>query len=46
MRDLCALKSAKKIHQNRLTHLYVAVVNHLGDSDELPTRRSEQKSLL
>ena len=35
--DLSALtKSAKKNHQNRLTHLCVTVVNRLGDSDELP----------
>ena len=38
MRDLSALytESAKKIHQNRLTHLCVAVVNCLGDSDKSP----------
>ena len=31
--DLSALvKSAKKIRQNRLTHLCVAVVNRLGNS--------------
>ena len=30
--DLSALKSAKKICQNRLTHLCVAMVNHLGNS--------------
>ena len=35
--DLSVLKSAKKIHQNRLTHLCAAVVNCLGDSDESPT---------
>ena len=29
-------ESTKKIHQNRLTHLCVAVVNRLGDSDESP----------
>ena len=37
--DLSALdlvKGAKKIHQNMLTHLCIAVVNRLGDSDELP----------
>ena len=26
------LKSAKKVHQNRVTHLRVAVVNRLGSS--------------
>ena len=30
--DISALKSAKKIRQNRLTHLCVAMVNHLGNS--------------
>ena len=39
--DLSALvKSAKKISQNRLTHLCVADVNRLGDSDESPTINS------
>ena len=31
-------ESAKKSCQNRLTHLCVAVVNRLGDSDESPIR--------
>ena len=35
--DLSALvKSAKKICQNRLTHLCIAMVNCLGDSDKSP----------
>ena len=35
--DLSALvKSAQKIRQNRLTHLCVAMVNCLGDSNESP----------
>ena len=38
--DLSAVvKSAKKIRQNRLTHLCIAMVNRLGDSDESPTRQ-------
>ena len=32
MRDLGALKVPKKVHQNRLTHLCVAVVNRLYNS--------------
>ena len=35
--DLSALvKTTKEIHQNKLTHLCVALVNCLGDSDESP----------
>ena len=35
--DLSALvKSTKIIRQNRLTHLCVAMVNRLGNSDESP----------
>ena len=32
-------KKCQKIRQNRLTHLCVAVVNRLEDSDESQTRR-------
>ena len=30
------LKVPRKVCQNRLTHLCIAVVNRLGDSDESP----------
>ena len=42
--DLSALvKSAQKICQNRLTHLCIAMVNHLGDSNESPINLTYEK---
>ena len=37
------LKVPRKIHQNRLTHLCIAVVNRLGDSDESPKKGRSYK---
>ena len=37
--DLFYLKVPRKICQNRLTHLCIAMVNHLGDSDESPMNK-------